>query len=203
MKLKNMAWVVGGIIASALGCSTAEPAREPSSASMVGTTQTTAAMAPEMLPGLTSNGWVQGTVGASALTPIVLRPEQMVFGPPPPELPPGATLAVLEGDPKVAGKLFTLRARLPNGYRIAPHWHFSDEHVTVLSGNFLIGMGDGFDEKKMEVMQPGGFVVLPARHHHYAMANGATEIQIHSVGPWRLIYVNPEDDPSRRPAPRP
>ena len=209
MKLtsRNAAFVVGGIITSALGCSTAEPAREPSSASsMVGTTRTTAASAPAemMLPGLTSTGWMPGTVGCSVASPIVLKPEQMMFGAPPPELPPGATLAVLQGDPKVAGKLFTFRLRLPDGYRVAPHWHFADEHITVMSGSFMIGMGDAFDEKKMEAMPAGGFVVLPARHHHYAMAKGATEVQVHSVGPWKLIYVNPEDDPSRKmPAVRP
>ncbi len=188
----------GVIVASALGCTSAETARQPSTASNnVETTQTTGAATSNVLPGLTPNGWLQGSVGANVTMPSVLRPEQLLFGPPPPELPPGAQVAVIEGDPKAEGKLFTLRVRMPDGYRVAPHWHFSDEHITVISGNFLIGMGDAFDDRNMQTLPNGGFTVLPARHHHYAMAKGGTEIQIHSVGPWRLIYVNPADNPAK------
>jgi hypothetical protein len=33
--------------------------------------------------------------------------------------------------------------RMPDGYRISPHWHPKRENVTVISGNFKVGMGDG------------------------------------------------------------
>jgi hypothetical protein len=33
--------------------------------------------------------------------------------------------------------------------------------------------------------------------HHYAWATGETEVQVHGVGPFKLIYVNPADDPSK------
>jgi quercetin dioxygenase-like cupin family protein len=64
-------------------------------------------------------------------------------------LPPGAQLAVLEGDPTATKGDFTIRLKMPNGYRIPPHWHPNRENATVLSGNFKVGMGDAFDESKM------------------------------------------------------
>jgi hypothetical protein len=30
------------------------------------------------------------------------------------------------------------------------------------------------------------------------MAKGATEVQVHGNGPFKLIYVNPADDPSKK-----
>ncbi len=183
--------VCGFAVLAALGCTNPSNTR-------IDPAHTTAAITPVADQELTPNGWLRGSVGASVADPIVLRPEQMVFGPPPPQLPAGAQVTTLEGDPKAEGKLFTMRVRMPDGYRIAPHWHFADEHVTVISGSFMIGMGDTFDEKTLDAVPGGGYVVLPARHHHYAMAKGATEIQIHAVGPWRLIYVNPTDDPARK-----
>ena len=206
---KCAAILLSGLVAtSILGCGGAQT--EPAGTSLTaaetsrsGGTPGTQPMQPTQpptesaTPGLAANGWVLGSVGASVPGPVLQRREQMKFGPPPPALPPGATVAVIEGDPSASGKLFTLRIRVPDGYRIAPHWHLSDEHITVVSGNFRLGMGDTADATRMETVPAGGFAILPARHHHYAMAQGESEIQVHAVGPWKIIYVNPADDPSR------
>jgi len=32
---------------------------------------------------------------------------------------------------------------------------------------------------------------------HFAIAEGETVIQLTSIGPWEINYVNPEDDPRR------
>jgi quercetin dioxygenase-like cupin family protein len=55
-------------------------------------------------------------------------------------------MAVLQGNPGGTG-LFTVRLRFPNGYRLAPHTHPTDENVTVISGTFLVGMGETADWK--------------------------------------------------------
>jgi hypothetical protein len=39
---------------------------------------------------------------------------------------------------------------------------------------------------------------LPPGMNHLVYADGETEIQINTVGPWDLEYVNPEDDPRKR-----
>jgi len=51
-----------------------------------------------------------------------------------------AQLAVLEGDPTASTGDFTIRLKMPDGYKIAPHWHPNRENVTVISGNFKVGM---------------------------------------------------------------
>jgi len=30
---------------------------------------------------------------------------------------------------------------------------------------------------------------------HFAWATGETVIQLHGMGPWEIVYVNPADDP--------
>jgi quercetin dioxygenase-like cupin family protein len=124
----------------------------------------------------------------------VLTPEHLTWGPAPAILPAGAQLAVLEGDPTKAGP-FTMRLSMPAGYRLPPHFHQVDEHVTVISGAFQVGMGDTFDESKLTTLPPGTFGVIPPGMHHFARADKATVVQLHGIGPWGLTYVNPADQP--------
>lgn len=76
-------------------------------------------------------------------------PDTIPWGPAPSFLAPGAQLAVLEGDPTSTMGDFTVRLKMPDGYRIAPHFHPFRENVTVLEGSFRVGMGDQFDTHKM------------------------------------------------------
>ena len=66
--------------------------------------------------------------------------QDIQWGPAPSVLPPGAQIAVLEGDPSATGT-FTLRLKFPNGYRIAPHTHPTIENLTILAGDFRTAMG--------------------------------------------------------------
>ena len=111
----------------------------------------------------------------------------VTWGAAPPVLPAGAKMAVVSGDP---GKpeLYAIRLQLPAGYRIAPHWHPTDEHVTVLSGTFGLGMGETFGSVKD--LPAGSYALLPADMRHYAMAVTATTVQVHGMGPFVLNYVN-------------
>ena len=124
----------------------------------------------------------------------VITPEHLNWGPAPAILPAGARLAVLDGDPSKAGP-FAMRLAMPAGYRIPPHFHQVDEHVTVISGAFQVGMGDTFDEGKLTTLPPGTFGVIPPSMRHFARADKATVIQLHGMGPWGLTYVNPADQP--------
>jgi Domain of unknown function (DUF4437) len=124
----------------------------------------------------------------------MVTPAQIVWGPGPPGLPAGAQVAVISGDPGQPGP-FTLRAKLPAGYRIPPHWHPTDEHVTVLSGAISMGMGETFDEKAMMALPVGGFAGMPPNTRHYLMTKSGATIQVHGTGPFAVTYVNPKDDP--------
>ncbi len=118
----------------------------------------------------------------------------LTWGPAPAVFPAGARMAVLQGDPSQPG-LFTVRLELPNGYRVQPHLHPADEMLTVISGTFLLGMGDTLDAARTTVIDAGGFGTVEAKMHHYAIARGRTVVQVHAMGPFVLTYVRPEDDP--------
>lgn len=118
------------------------------------------------------------------------------WGAPPPVLPAGAKFAVIEGDPASKG-LVTVRLKMPAGYKIPPHWHPTDEHVTVLAGSLAIGMGDTLDTEHGQTLKTGGYAVAPANMHHYAWTTTGATIQIHMMGPFGITYVNPADDPSK------
>lgn len=115
----------------------------------------------------------------------------------PGSLPPGARFTVLEGDPAKEG-LFTMRLRLPDGYRIPPHFHSGVEHVTVIAGTFNVGMGEKFDQAATRPMPAGTFGYWPPPMRHFAWTQGETILQLHGVGPWTVTYVNPADDPRRK-----
>jgi quercetin dioxygenase-like cupin family protein len=137
---------------------------------------------------------------AASAKAIVVMADAVNWGAGPAALPPGASAAVLEGDPTKSG-VFTMRLRFPDGYKIAPHHHPAMEHITVISGTFMVGMGDTFDEGQMKTLTAGSFGAVPPGMHHYAMAQGETVIQLHGVGPWRLIYLNKADDPRTKSKP--
>jgi quercetin dioxygenase-like cupin family protein len=127
---------------------------------------------------------------------ILVTPADIKWTDAPPVLPPGAKVAVIEGNPAEPG-LFTMRVQLPSGYRVPPHWHPADEHVTVIAGNFRMGLGETFDEKALHDLPAGGFAVMARGTRHFAQTQGPTIIQVHAMGPWGLNYVNPADDPRK------
>jgi hypothetical protein len=132
---------------------------------------------------------------ASSAKHVLMNPADLKWGPQPPGLPAGGQAAVVDGDPSKPGVAFTLRAKLPDGYRVPPHWHPTDEYLTIISGSLLAGMGDTLNETATTTLGVGGFAKMPSKMHHFVIAKGATEIQVHGVGPFAITYVNPKDDP--------
>jgi len=130
-------------------------------------------------------------------THVMSAPKDLKWGDPPPVFEKGAMFALVSGDPSKEG-LYVVRLKMPAGYRINPHWHPTDEHVTVISGTFALGMGDQLDKTAMKDLPAGGYALLPAQMHHYAMAKTAAIVQVHGMGPFALTYVDPKDDPSQR-----
>lgn len=128
---------------------------------------------------------------------MAVQPGALKWGPPPPGLPAGAQVAVVSGNPGGDGP-YVVRAKLPAGYKIAPHTHPTDENVTVLSGTFHIAMGDKFDPKKGDALKAGGFFRAEKGMQHYGWTSAPTTIQIHGTGPFTINYVNPADDPRNK-----
>jgi quercetin dioxygenase-like cupin family protein len=112
----------------------------------------------------------------------------------PAALPPGAKLAVLEGDPTKEGP-FVVRFQFPDGYHIPPHTHPKTERVTVISGNLYLATGETLDRNSAKKLPAGSFGYWPAGMKHAGWSEGETVIQLHGIGPWQINYVNPADDP--------
>lgn len=130
---------------------------------------------------------------------VMVTPDKLTWVPAPPGLPPGSQVAVLEGDPSKPGGHFAMRAKMPDGYKIPPHWHPTDERVVVLQGTLGMGMGEKFDPAAGRELPPGSYAVMPAGARHFAWAKGETVIQVSAVGPFEITYVNPADDPRKAP----
>src|SRR5260370_15128838 len=139
------------------------------------------------------------TIGAqlTAHERPTFTPDTSPWGPAPPFLAPGAQFAVLEGDPTASSGDYTIRLKMPAGYRIAPHFHPLRENVSVISPTFKLGMGDVFNTNKMTPFTAGSFRFLDPNMHHYAMACGEVVVQVHGSSPLQFNFINPEDDPSK------
>jgi quercetin dioxygenase-like cupin family protein len=151
-----------------------------------------------LVAGVIAIGGATSTVTAeSSEAHNIVSPQEVKWEPAPDVLPAGAQAAVLLGDPSKEG-LFVLRLKFPKGYRVAAHTHSVPEVVTVISGSFRLGMGETADHRKARPLPAGSFVALPPDHvHHVFIDEDDTVIQISTIGPWDLNYVNPKDDPRR------
>jgi hypothetical protein len=126
---------------------------------------------------------------------IFVNPAEIKWSAAPPDLPKGAQIAVLQGDPAKKG-VYALRLKLPDGYVIPPHWHTQAEQLTIVSGLFMLHMGDTLDVPAHD-LGPGAFHSLPAKAHHAAKAKGETVVQVSGMGPFDIHYLNPSDDPRK------
>jgi quercetin dioxygenase-like cupin family protein len=115
----------------------------------------------------------------------------------PPLLPPGALIAVVSGDPTQPGKS-TLHVSMPNGYRFPAHSHPGDEHVEVMEGTLLVGIGDRVDPKMTQALAVGDSGTAPAGMNHFSVAKGRTVVSVTFMGPYTITYVRAEDAPRAR-----
>jgi quercetin dioxygenase-like cupin family protein len=146
-------------------------------------------------PAMKSGEQKSHKMAASSAKMEMATPDEMKWGDAPPIFSPGAKLAVLEGNPFGTG-YYTVALKMPDGYKIMPHWHPKTERVTVISGDFHAGMGDKMDESGAKDFPPGSFISIPPHMHHFAFAKGETVVQVSGPAPFKLTYVNAADDPS-------
>jgi mannose-6-phosphate isomerase-like protein (cupin superfamily) len=125
------------------------------------------------------------------------KASSLTWGAAPDAFPAGAKMAVEKGDPTKSGE-FIVRLSFPAGYKLPPHWHPTNEHVRIYSGEFLVGMGDALDATKTKKLSPGDTGTVPAKAHHYAIAPVATELSVRAIGPFAMTYVHPKDDPRKK-----
>jgi len=118
---------------------------------------------------------------------------QLVWKP----LVPGVEMAVVSGDSDRKGGLYVIRIRSKGEVKVPPHWHPTDEHITVLAGSFLMAQGEKYDASKLIEMKPGAHSVMPARMPHFGLHKAGNVVEVYGEGPFAPTFVNPEDDPTR------
>jgi len=106
----------------------------------------------------------------------------------PKALLPGANDYVLEGNPGEEG-IYTIRLKLPPGYKIMPYTQSSTTYMTVIAGDFHIGVGEKFDSNKGKDLPPGSFITIPPIVDVYAWTVNGVILQIHGLGPWSVKYL--------------
>jgi len=112
-----------------------------------------------------------------------------------PAFPPSARLAVIVGQPSEPAP-YVVRVKLPSGGKLMPHLHHEDRVYTVVSGVFYIGLGEQFDEAKLQAYAPGAVIVLPSgTAHFHSPKSGEYVTQVTAIGPISLDYLDPDDDP--------
>ena len=135
-----------------------------------------------------------GTVIGAQSSHVMATLAEAQWGPAPPMLPPGAQIAVLAGDP-TKPVAYTVRLKFPANYTIPAHSHPTNENVTVVSGDFFVGMGNVVDKASAKALGVGGFGFLPAGMNHFAFTRQETTIVLFGQGPVEFKYVNAADDP--------
>lgn len=145
--------------------------------------------------GATSAAGASGTAGGASAAPgssaapggtatMVFDPDQAQFSAPPDSLgmPKGITMALVSGDPTKPG-LFSVLLKLPADLMIPAHWQSTDVDFVVLRGTYQVGNGDAFDASKLQGINPGQLVHVPAQSHQFGQAKGATVVLLYGVGP--------------------
>lgn len=127
---------------------------------------------------------------------VMIRPGEIKWAEGPKSLPPGAKFNILYGDPTAEGP-FGMRFKFPANYFIPPHFHPKDENITVISGTFLMAVGSD-KNSPLTSLEAGSFARMKTGVRHFAHTKDETIVQINGVGPWEIIYVNPDEDPRNK-----
>jgi quercetin dioxygenase-like cupin family protein len=104
---------------------------------------------------------------------------------------PGLEIAIIDGDPSVAGQPYTMMLRLADGAWIPPHTHNVPKRLLVVSGTLLVGHGEALDSAHAEPLMAGSFLLMPADHAHYEGGRGRTVVALYGIGPLRTVFVKP------------
>jgi hypothetical protein len=142
-----------------------------------------------------SNQHVPGVKNKNA--PTIVTADNLHWTNVPNMLPSGAQFVILDGNPKNTGNV-TFRFKLPANYQLPPAYSQGVDRITVLSGTLNIGTGDKLDTSKGTSLPAGSYVLVPAKLHHYIWASEDSIIQVSSMGPWTVKYVNAKDDPRNK-----
>jgi quercetin dioxygenase-like cupin family protein len=126
----------------------------------------------------------------------VSMPDSITWPVAPRGMPVGYQQAMLLGNPKEEAQ-FTFRAKIPPNWKAMPHFHPADEYITVLEGSCYVGVGEKYDEEIAIELPLNAFILIRSGTIHYFYTKQKCIIQVHGIGPQKITYINPDDDPRK------
>lgn len=127
---------------------------------------------------------------ASAKKPLFIQPGHLKWHADRNDPRKGLEIADLEGNQNKPGPV-VFRYKLAPNYEIVPHSATKDLRITVLSGDFNVGIGSTFNRSKTHHMGPGSFIMIPRGTPHYGWSRRGGVVQIDSTGPVGLKPLHP------------
>jgi uncharacterized RmlC-like cupin family protein len=127
-------------------------------------------------------------VASASPAPVIVSPEAATWKAVPGFK--GFEMAPIVGDPSKAGAYYAYFLKASDGAKAPPHYHRMTENVVVVSGTFLVGIGDTMNVATMKALAPGTVVSVPAGVRHYAMAKGPIVIEVSGIGPDTTTLVH-------------
>jgi len=81
----------------------------------------------------------------------------------------------------------------------APPAEAAQAHVMLVPGAFL-GMGEKLQKRGAREFPAGSYLMLPAKMPHFGWVarKGEGIVQVHGMGPFQVVFVNPADDPRNK-----
>ena len=65
----------------------------------------------------------------------------------------------------------------------------------MVQAQAVVPMGEKFDAAATKPMPAETYGYWEIGMKHFVWIKGATVVQFHGMGPWKIEYVNPADDP--------
>jgi hypothetical protein len=107
------------------------------------------------------------------------------------KIPPGQWIEKVVGDMDKPGQPFVIRIHHDAGYIVMPHTHPENEYITVLTGSWALGMGPRINVSQLVPMEQGALGFVPKTMAHFGYARVETTLQVHGIGPFVNIPVDP------------
>jgi len=87
--------------------------------------------------------------------------------------------------------LYVARVKFPAGIKVMPHTHTDEVRtILVLSGTMYFGVGEQWDESKLQAYPAGTFFTEPANTPHFAWAkDGEVVAHLTSIGPSGTKFI--------------
>lgn len=138
---------------------------------------------------LATNYSPQGAAATTSAAGAIVDPGQAQFTAPPDSLglAKGVMMSIVAGDPTKPG-LFSVLFKLPANQMIPPHWQSIDVDSVVLRGSYELGNGDSFDATKLQEVNAGELVHIPAQTHQFGRAKAETIVLLYGVGPLSISW---------------